>query len=332
VDRPSSSIASLANVALLGALVASVVAIGWLDHETGLYLSFALIYLGPIALATWKFGRAQGMFVAGLSAIVGLASDITSAPASLGVVPFWNACTRLGVFWLVVAGLDGLHRSHDAERRMARTDPLTGVANARHFSEEAQRQIAGANRYGYAVTLAYLDLDNFKPINDTFGHSTGDELLRRVGQILSSTIRPTDLVARIGGDEFVVLLPHTEEDAALQAAERYRLAVVEDMTAQGWGVTVSVGIAELDPEIRTVDAFVGAADAAMYIAKRKGRNVVIAPGSWAEVPDGIGGEADAAASTLPATAVAVAADVRSQDVDTSTKHPIELGHRDGVDR
>ena len=267
---PGAAIALLAVVAALG--------VGWLDRRSGLDLSLALFYLGPIALVTWRLGRSYGMLIAGFSVIVGLVSDTAEAPVSFDLIPIANACTRLIVFWVIVCALDGLRRRHDAERWMARTDSLTGVSNARHFREEANRQMAGARRYGFDVCLAYLDLDHFKAINDTFGHSTGDELLKEVGVVLTGIVRPTDLVARIGGDEFVVLLSNTDEQAALVAMDRYRDALTHAMDAHGWAVTFSAGLVELTDGIATVDELISAADASMYLAKRAGGDRVSSRG------------------------------------------------------
>jgi predicted signal transduction protein with EAL and GGDEF domain len=185
MDHPPRSGEPMTAYLSFPTALAFVFLIGWFDHLTGPYLSLSLIYLVPIALVTWGVGRPHGLTIAAISAVVGLTSDLVTGLESHGVVPYWNASTRLGVFFVVVAVLDALRRSHEAERVLARTDSLTHTANARHFVEEAERQIAGARRYGQSLSLAYVDLDNFKAINDTFGHSTGDILLRQVGHMLA---------------------------------------------------------------------------------------------------------------------------------------------------
>ena len=254
--------------------VAMVFAIGWFDHLTGPYVSFALIYLPPIAFATWLAGRPYGITIACVSTVIGLTTELSSELGARGFIPYWNGAARFGVFALVVAVLSSLRDSHESQRHLARTDPLTGAANARFFTEEAERQMAGARRYGQALTLAYVDLDNFKAINDTFGHSTGDVLLRVVAEALETNARPTDLVARLGGDEFVVLLPHTDAQAAVKALTRIRTELVAGMEAHGWAVTFSIGVAALHDRVHTIDEFVAAADALMYEAKRAGKDLI----------------------------------------------------------
>ena len=278
MERFFRLVSAMAPREVLLAAIVLVLAIGWLDHMTGPYVSFALIYLAPIALTTWRSGRVWGLTVAFLCTLIGLASDLASELASRGFIPYWNATARFGVFALVVAVLDGSRRSHEAQRRLARTDPVTGVANARHLVEETDRQIAGARRYGHPLALAYVDLDNFKAVNDTLGHSTGDLLLREVAMTLERNARPTDIVARLGGDEFAILLPHTDAAAGVTALTRMRTQLLAQMSERGWAVTVSVGIAEMNDHITTVDELVATADALMYDAKRAGKDLI----TWAD--------------------------------------------------
>jgi len=274
VKRIPSIVSAMTPREALLAAVAVVFAIGWFDYATGPYVSFALVYLPPIAFVTWFAGRPFGLTLACISTIIGLTTDIASELSARHFVPYWNAGARFGIFVLVVAVLSSLRTSHESHRYMAQTDPLTGAANARFFTEEAERQMAGARRYGHALTLAYVDLDDFKAINDTFGHSTGDTLLCTVAETLKRNARPTDLVARLGGDEFVILFPQTEAKAAVSALNRIRTELTARMSDHGWAVTFSIGSAELSDEIRTVDAFVAAADALMYEAKRAGKDLL----------------------------------------------------------
>jgi len=246
-------------------------AIGWIDFATGVYLSFALFYLVPIGLATAYAGRAYGLSMAVICATLGLAGDVAS-DGGHSLYPVWNAATRLGVFVVVVVVLAQLRSAHQKERRLARTDPLTGVANFRWFEEEAQRAMYSSRRYGGPLSLVYLDLDDFKQVNDVRGHAAGDDVLRSVAAALSGSLRPTDLVARIGGDEFVVLLPHTDREGAQRAIERAREQLTETE------ISFSVGIIQLDRAVGSIDDLVGKADELMYEAKRAHRQATgVAP-------------------------------------------------------
>lgn len=159
-------------------------------------------------------------------------------------------------------------------RRLATTDDLTGLNNRRHFVERAREAIAVARRYGQWCSFAIIDIDRFKKVNDQHGHQAGDEALVTLAGVLKSTSRATDLAARFGGDEFVVLMPLTDPEAGQAAAERIRCAVTRD--AAGMALTVSVGIASLRGDDAVLEELMAQADQALYHAKRRGRDRVSA--------------------------------------------------------
>ncbi len=152
---------------------------------------------------------------------------------------------------------------------LSRSDVLTGVGNQRSFYDEARREVARAERYGEAVCLVYFDLNDFKALNDRDGHRAGDAVLARVGAHLRDLVRETDRCFRYGGDEFCVVLPKTEKDAALQMVRRLFARFDEDTAL---GVTLAVGVAQAGTvEFPTVDQLVHAADVAMYEAKARSK-------------------------------------------------------------
>jgi len=165
-----------------------------------------------------------------------------------------------------------LGRDADALRELARTDPLTGLLNRRAFSERLQVELARAERYGTPVSLLLLDLDGLKRFNDRAGHQAGDAALLTLACSLRDGSRSADLGARWGGDEFVVLAPHTRTAEAMELAERIRVSVA---SRSGTGVTVSIGVATTEPGKATSAAALElAADLAVYEAKRRGGNRV----------------------------------------------------------
>ncbi len=166
-----------------------------------------------------------------------------------------------------------LYREREVQ---ANTDRLTQLANYRFFTEFLTAQA------GRRVALLMVDLDEFKEINDHFGHLVGDQVLRRVARVLESAVRQEDVVCRYGGDEFVVVLPDTERELARQVAERLRAALEgtqwRDLLEAGWRVTASVGVATAEGGARLLEELVGEADAGLYLAKAQGRNRVIQAG------------------------------------------------------
>ncbi|MEM5947035.1 GGDEF domain-containing protein [Spirochaetia bacterium 38H-sp] len=157
------------------------------------------------------------------------------------------------------------------------TDDLTGLYNSRFFYERLSKETIRATRYDRCLSLLFLDLDNFKKFNDTYGHLAGDRVLRKIGRLIRESLRENDSGYRYGGEEFAILLPETCEEAAMAVAERLRLAcsqlgvTVQDKTVF---ITVSIGVAEYKKDENLQD-FLKRADRAMYRAKELGKNMAI---------------------------------------------------------
>lgn len=259
---------------VIAVAVAMLVAVWCLDLASVPELSLSLLYLGPIALGTWYAGRVAGIALSGSAAVLWLTADGSVPDALHPFVPLWNLLVRIAVFWIVVELLVAQRLVLAREARLARTDSLTGLDNQRAFYEAAARELARAERYGHPISLIYLDLDDFKQVNDREGHSAGDELLRVVAATLRATLRGSDTAARLGGDEMALLLPETGEAEARALVDRLRKRLGEAMRQRGWPVTTSAGVVTRLRGGGTVDELIRGADELMYRVKESAKDDV----------------------------------------------------------
>ncbi|HEU4769804.1 MAG TPA: diguanylate cyclase [Pyrinomonadaceae bacterium] len=163
----------------------------------------------------------------------------------------------------------------DVCEEAAFTDHLTGLANRRRFERQLEREVGRVMRFDRPFSLLMIDIDNFKNLNDTFGHDAGDDAIRRISRVLREGTRGIDLASRIGGEEFAVLLVETALSAALEVAERLRVAIKALETPSGGRITASFGVAECPSDAQTASEILKAADVALYEAKRSGRDRVV---------------------------------------------------------
>ena len=207
--------------------------------------------------------------------VMGLGSGSPAAAAQVGALTALILVPTIGA--VVLRLLFQLERARARLAVLATQDALTGVHNRRYFFEIAEREWQRCKRYGEDAALLLIDADNFKSINDMHGHLCGDKLLVAIARAVRVTLRATDLMARFGGEELVILLPHTDPLGALDVAERIRERVAGgrlDWHGEKVGITVSVGVASYGGDDRTLDALVHDADLALYAAKKAGRNCV----------------------------------------------------------
>jgi diguanylate cyclase (GGDEF)-like protein len=255
--------------------VVLVIILGMIDYGTGYELNISLFYLIPIFMVVWFTNGEMGLAFSFASTVIGFIANLSAGQTYSNLsIYVWNNVLRLG-FYLVVVWLGAtLKKAYTVNRELARTDYVTGAISIRYFYELAQVEMNRAKRSQRPFTLVYIDLDNFKAVNDRLGHSAGDRVLRTVTEGIFRQVRPVDKVARLGGDEFALLLPETGGESARAVINRIHASLVDEMLRNGWMVTFSVGVVTFNEVPKSVDDMVKMADGIMYSVKTAGKNGV----------------------------------------------------------
>lgn len=247
--------------------------LGWLDVITGDY-SLIVFYLIPVSLAAWFVSKRCGLLFCLLTVVVRVIADewFHSFTFTRSVMNYWNVFIELLFLIIMTLLFSALKKNLENEKELARRDPLTDTLNRRSFFDLAEHEINRSHRYGLPLTVAYIDLDNFKDVNDQLGHQAGDALLISVVSTIRANIRSSDILARFGGDEFVILLPDTPGDAALKFLNKIHDNLDQAMALKGWPVSFSIGAATYRKVPSTVDEVIRQADELMYSVKHGGKN------------------------------------------------------------
>lgn len=252
-------------------LLVLFVVIADLEFVFGYHGVFEVIYVPLVIVWAWRLP-------------VWSAYVVSSIAAGLLIVHFYENTDNLILMWgyffdgvrrglilcVTVALTDLLKKSRERERVIARIDPLTGLANQLSFSERIEAEANRCQRFGKTLSVAYLDCDDFKSVNDSWGHAAGDKLLQVLATAMTSSVRKYDVVARLGGDEFALLIVDADAKDVKMICERVAEKIRESTEKQGWQITVSIGIATFTKSELPTDELLGIADKAMYEAKREG--------------------------------------------------------------
>ena len=249
--------------------------IGCLDYLTGHEISFSIFYLLPVATVSWYGGHKSGYLICGLSAAIWLLMDYSGGQQySYWIIPLWNACVRLLFFVAITYLLCELKLRLKNEALMARTDGLTQIPNRRAFNEVTAKLIQVAKRHAHSVAFTYIDVDNFKELNDTYGHVQGDQVLKSVAASLAQGVRSEDVVGRLGGDEFALFMPEIGFEDVKKSIDRIHKKLLDMVEKNAWPIGFSIGVAVFPTPPASIDAALTIADRLMYRVKKSGKNNV----------------------------------------------------------
>ena len=270
-----SAVAGFNRPLVAAVALVAIAAIGIVDFRTGIEYRVFPLYFLPLSLAAWYLGQTAALAGAVLAACSWLVSNYLAGLRFSGA-DVWaiNVLMQGASFALVGTLIARLRLALDQARQASRTDSLTSLLNGRAFNEDARRILAHARRYKRPVALAYIDVDNFKAVNDRLGHAGGDEVLRRIAGVLTKCVRESDLSARLGGDEFAVLLSEAAPQGAAVFFERLHTLVAETFAATAVPVSVSIGAVVFVTLPTDIDDLVRRADAIMYAVKASGKDRV----------------------------------------------------------
>lgn len=276
LDQVDGYLKSLSKYAVLAMSVLVISILGYVDHIIAPRLSLSVFYAIPVAGSSWYINRRSGVFMSVVAAATWLAADLAAGHTYVHfLVPFWNSLVRLAFFVIISLLLSLIKAKLEMEESFADTDYLTGLNNSRSFYEHVELESVRSGRYRHPFTIAYIDVDNFKHVNDTMGHDSGDEVLRTVAQTIKDHVRLSDITGRLGGDEFAILFTETAYEAAESIIQNIVPVLSDGMKRTKHPVTFSIGAVSFNRPMDTVREMIKKVDDVMFEVKKSGKNNVI---------------------------------------------------------
>ncbi|MFP4466624.1 MAG: GGDEF domain-containing protein [Candidatus Goldiibacteriota bacterium] len=257
---------------------AAIIILGAVDYISGHRVSFMTFYAIPIAALAWYGKRIYAVSGSIIAVGLWLAVDMAYIPQYRNfIIPYWNAFTAFFFYLIIAFLLSSLGREMQKQKKMAETDYLTKIDNRRSFNKKIIMELERAKRHRYPVTIIYMDVDNFKRINDTYGHDTGDIILVKAASVMRRNIRISDIAARLGGDEFAMFLPEMEKKGAEKLVEKLRIKLKKECCVYVKRVTFSFGVTVYKRVKANMNArqMLKEADRLMYKIKKKGKNAAV---------------------------------------------------------
>lgn len=259
---------------LFVAYFALVVAV---DFISGDELALSLLYIPVIGFVTVRVSLKVALNLSLICALIWLIDDIfvqaTSSPTHAEIVA---TLVHFCCFSVIATLICRLNTALKRERFLSRHDFLTGLPNMHSFNDRAEEELRKSTSEESLFSIVFVDCDNFKTVNDTLGHQAGDDLLKTVSDQLMASLRSEDYVARYGGDEFVLLLPNTDSETAVEVLTRLQNELNNEMQKNGWPVTLSMGVATFLRPPESVESAIKTADRIMYERKQTSKNGVSA--------------------------------------------------------
>jgi len=245
-----------------------VVIVFIIDHLLGRQIRTSILLMLPVVIASWYGSARTGIFLCFIISVIWIIYYMSFINAdSFETNNWWNFVIVIISCLIVSITVGNFKKAYLFEENAADTDKLTGLSNLRGFYEKLTEESHRARRYKHKLSVVYIDIDNFKKINDSLGHDTGDQLLKEVATILLSNFRDTDTVGRIGGDEFVCLLPETESSSTKNIVLKVISTLSDSMKSNGWDVSFSIGVVSFEQIPNTIKQTLKIADELMYTIK-----------------------------------------------------------------
>lgn len=252
----------------------SLLLIAAIDYATGFTLRLTVLYLVPLLIFTWVAGRLFGIFLSVVACTSWTFIDVSGRYHDDPSLLYWDWGTVLLGFIVLVSGLSALRKALEDAHFRSRKDALTGLVNKGGFYQVVGAELEVCRRYLRTLSIAYIDCDNFKQVNDKFGHHIGDNLLRVISETMVRKLRSSDLPGRLGGDEFAVMLPETNAEACRMVIEMLQQRLLYEMKEHDWPVTFSIGIATFTRMPPSIDDMIRQADKLMYAVKNASKGAI----------------------------------------------------------